>query len=187
MLFNKISVAAGVLFLALFSGNAIAQSDFYVLGAFGTTNSDVALGGMNYVDDNDSSFALGAGYAFSANFSVEAAYQDFGVQDGETDCPPDFFCLTIPLTTQADISGISLSLVGSVPLTDKLDAYGKIGFASWDIEFDGISAAFDDSGEDVLYGAGLRLSIDDHWKAFLEYQKLDLDLDTANVGLNYRF
>jgi hypothetical protein len=58
--------------------------------------------------------------------------------------------------------GISLSLIGSVPLTDSLDVYGKFGFISWDIGFNGFYSAFDNSGEDLLYGAGLRWSIDDH-------------------------
>ncbi len=37
---------AGALALALLSENAVAQSSFYVFGAFGNTDSDVALGGL---------------------------------------------------------------------------------------------------------------------------------------------
>ncbi len=187
MLINRLSIVAGVLVLAVFSDTASAQSDFYVFGAFGNTNSDVALGGLNLLDDDNSSYTLGAGYVVSPNFSLEAAYQDFGSHDGETDCPPDITCLIIPVSAQADLTGISLSLIGSIPLTDSLDVYGKVGFASWDVEFKGFSSAFDDSGEDLLYGAGLRWSIDDHWKVFAEYGKVELDFDTASIGVSYHF
>jgi OOP family OmpA-OmpF porin len=171
----------------LFSDTAVAQSGFYVYGSFGNTDTDVSLGGLNRVDDDNSSFALGAGYEFTRNISLEGAYLDFGSHDGETDCPPGFTCLVIPVSAQADLTGISLSLIGSIPLTDKLDVYGKLGFTSWDVDFEGISSAFDTSGEDLLYGAGLRWSIDDHWKVFAEYGSVELDLDSASVGVSYHF
>jgi opacity protein-like surface antigen len=185
MYINRLSIVAGVLVPILFCDTAVAQSDFYVFGSFGNTDADVSLGGLNRVDDNNGSYALGAGYALASNVSLEVAYQDFGSFNGETDCPPGFTCLVIPVSAQADLMGISLSLIGSVPLTDRLDVYGKVGFTSWNVDFKGISAAFDDSGEDFLYGAGLRWSINDHWKVFAEYGKQELDLDTASIGVSY--
>ncbi len=65
--------------------------------------------------------------------------------------------------------------------------FGKVGFVSWDIDFIGISSAFNASGEDLLFGAGLRWSIDDHWKVFAEYEKVELDLNTASIGVRYHF
>jgi OOP family OmpA-OmpF porin len=187
MFIKKLPIVAGGLVLALFSNTAVAQSSFYIFGAFGNTDSDVSLGGLNRVDDDSSSYALGVGYAFTPNVSLEAAYRDFGSHNGETDCPPDFTCLVIPVSTQADLTGISLSLIGSIPLTERLDVFGKVGFTSWNVDFEGISAAFDDSGEDFLYGAGLRWSIDDRWKVFAEYEKHDLDLDTVAIGVSFYF
>ena len=176
-----------VLLLNLSAQPAVAQSSVYVFGAFGNTDSDVALGGLNRVDDGSSSYALGAGYAFTRNISLEAAYHDFGSHNGQTDCPPGFACLVIPLLAEADMTGISLSLIGSFPLTDKLDVYGKFGFVSWDIDFKDISSAFDNSGEDLLFGLGLSWSIDDHWKVFTEYGKVELDFDTSSIGVRYHF
>ena len=187
MIINRLQVVAGVLLTAFLSGNASAQSDIYIFGAVGNTNSDIQLGGLNNIDDGDSSYSLGAGYAFTPNFSVELAYQDFGSHDAATDCPPGFTCLVIPVSTQADLTGIALNLVGSIPLTESLDAYGRVGMVSWDIEFDGISAAFDKSGEDIGYGVGLSWSIGDHWSVFGEYSRLDLDLDSTDIGVSYHF
>jgi opacity protein-like surface antigen len=184
---NRWSFAAGVLILALFSNAAIAQNEIYLFGALGNTNSDIALGSINRVDSDGGSYALGAGYAFNRHFSVEAAYTDFGSLTGETDCPPLYACLIIPVSAQADLTAVSLSAIVNFPITKKVAAYGKAGFASWDLGFGGISSAFDTSGEDVLYGAGLRWSISDRWKVFAEYGRLDLGLDTASAGLSYSF
>jgi len=189
MLNSKLSIVAGVLMLAILSDTAIAQSDFYVFGTFGNTSSDISFNAQNRIDGNNDSYALGAGYTVNRNFSLEVAYKDIDSQNAETDCPPDFACvgLVLPLLTKADLTAISLSVNGSIPLTDSLDVYGKVGFVSWDVDFEGISSAFDTSGEDLLYGAGLRWSIDDHWKVFAEYGRVELDLDTASIGVSYHF
>lgn len=187
MSFSRISLVAGVLLTTMLSGTAAAQGKFHVFGALGNASSDVALGGLNHVDDDSNSLKLGAGYAFTTNVSVELAYQDFNRHDGETDCPPGFACLVIPVSARADLTGVSLAVVGDVPLTDRLSGYGKIGFFSWDVKFEGISSAFDDSGEDLLYGAGLKWRIDDRWKVFAEYERIELDLDTAQIGVSYDF
>lgn len=187
MLIKKLPVLAGVLFVTLLCDTTVAQGNFYVHGSFGNSDTDVSLGGLNRINDDDRYYALGAGYAISSNVSIEAAYRNFGTHNSETDCPPDFTCLVIPVSTRADLKGISLSLIGSVPLTETLDVFGKVGFTSWDIEFEGISAAFDDSGEDALYGVGLRWSIDDKWKIFAEYEKHNLDVDNAAIGVSFHF
>ncbi len=184
---KKFAVAIMVLIVALFSEVAAAQSGFYVYGAFGNTDSEITLGGLNRVVDDNSSYAIGAGYAFNRNISLEGAYLNFGSHFGETDCPSGFSCLVVPVSAGADLTGISLSLIGSLELTAGLDVYGKVGFVSWDIDFSDISSAFNASGEDLLYGAGLRWSIDDHWKVFAEYAKVELDLNTASIGVRYHF
>jgi len=186
---NKLSIVAGVLMLAMLSDTAIAQSDFYVFGTFGNTNSDISFNAQNRIDGDNDSYALGAGYTVNRNFSLEAAYQDFGSQNATTTCPPGFSCvgLVLPLLTKADLTAYSLSVIGSIPLTDRFDVFGQVGIASWDVDFKGISSAFDTSGEDLLYGAGLRWSIDDHWKVSAEYGKVDLGFDTAGIGVSYHF
>ena len=184
---NRLSLVSGLLLATLFAGTATAQSNAYVFGAIGNTDSDIALGGLNRVDDDNSSYKLGAGYTFTPHLSLEIAYQDFDRHSGETDCPPGFACLVIPVAARADLTGVSLAVVGSVPLLDKLSAYGKLGILRWDVKFEGFSSAFDDSGEDLLYGAGLKWSIDDRWNVFAEYEGVDLDADTLQVGVSFHF
>ena len=50
MLNNKLSIVTGVLMLAMLSDTAIAQSDFYVFGTFGNTNSDISFNAQNRID-----------------------------------------------------------------------------------------------------------------------------------------
>jgi opacity protein-like surface antigen len=85
------------------------------------------------------------------------------------------------------LTAYSLSVIGSIPLTDRFDVFGQVGIASWDVDFKGISSAFDASGEDLLYGAGLRWSMDDHWMVSVEYEKVELGFDTAGIGVSYHF
>jgi hypothetical protein len=33
----------------------------------------------------------------------------------------------------------------------------------------------------------LRWSVANHWDLFAEYERVDLDLDTASIGVSYRF
>ncbi len=187
MLINRLSIVAGVLVLALISDTAVAQSGFYIFGDVGNTDFDISFNAQNRIDGDTDSYAFGAGYTVNRNFSLEAAYQDFGSQNATTDCPPGFACagLVVPLLTKADLTAYSLSVIGSIPLTDKLDVYGQVGIASWDVNYKGISSVFDTSGEDLLYGAGLRWTIVDNWKVLVEYEKFELGFDTASIGVSY--
>jgi OOP family OmpA-OmpF porin len=189
VLTNRLSIVACVLGLTILADTAIAQSGFYAFGSFGTTDFDISFSTLARVDGNDDNYKLGAGYVVNRNLSLEVAYHDFGNQNARTDCPPDFACvaLLLPLRTRADSTAYSLSVIGSIPVTERFDVFGKVGIAGWDVGFEGISSVFDTSGEDLLYGAGLRWSINDHWKVFAEYEKIELGVDTAGIGVSYHF
>ena len=189
MLNNPLRIIVGTVVLAILSDAAIAEGNFYVSGAMGNADADISLNAQNRVYGDDDGYTLGGGYTFNQNLSLEVAYKDFGRQSAATDCPPDFACvaLVIPLTTTADLKAISVSLIGSIPLTEKFELFGEVGIASWDVDYEGISSAFNTSGEDLLYGAGVRWAINDNWKVFVEYGKIDLDFETAGVGMSYHF
>lgn len=180
-------------FLSLFSGAAVAQSDFYLFGSIGNSNADGVVGippadpfGLSRVDDRDSrNFTVGGGYEFNEHIALEAAYQDFG--SFKTTCQGPI-CSLVLLTSQPEVAAaaLSVSFVGSLRINDRLDGYGRLGLTSW--EFDGSSAyTFDGSREDLHYGVGLRWSFDDSWKIFGEYARVDLDVDAVSVGVRYGF
>ena len=87
MVINKIFVFAGVLILAMLSDTANAESDFYVFGTFGNTNSDISFNTQNRVSGDINSYAVGAGYAVNRNFSLELSYEGSDSQDAETPSP----------------------------------------------------------------------------------------------------
>jgi hypothetical protein len=181
------SPVLALVLLALSAGSAAGDNGFYVFGAAGTAGSSSAYDIFNAVDDSDSGVSVGAGYAVSRHFSVEAAYLDLGTHRGETDCPPDLLCLIVPAPARADLTGYSVSLIGSLPLGERWAFYGKAGLASWDIEFHGFASVFDRSNDDLLLAAGLRWSANDRWKLFAEYSSADDELSFAGVGASYRF
>jgi hypothetical protein len=185
--FRIIKVLAVILIANLIVTAAAAEGRSYVFGSVATTRSDVALGGLNGVDDDSGSYSLGFGILMTDNFSVEAAWADYGTHAGQTNCPPDIACVTVPLSSDAELKGVSLSLLGSLPLSATWKAYARLGFLSWDVDYEGLSAAFDASDENLLYGIGLRWSLSERWKYFVEYQRVNLDLETASIGVSYHF
>ena len=189
MLNRKLIVCVGVLTLIVLSNTAVAQGDFYVLGSLGNTDIDVSFKAEYQIAGGRGSYKLGAGYAFNRYLSLEAAYSDFGNEHARTDCPPGLVCaeMLFPIRTTADSKAYSFSAIGGIPLTDRFDVYGKIGVASWDIDFAGSSSVFDASGEDLFYGAGVRWSLDRQWRIFAEFNKVEIGLDTAGIGVNYHF
>jgi OOP family OmpA-OmpF porin len=173
--------------LALLSGSASAENGFYAFGIAGTSRVDTTYDIFNSVDDDQTGFSVGVGFALNQNFSIEAAYLDFGTHRAQTDCPPDLLCLVVPAPARADLSGYSVSLIGSIPLGERWALYGKAGLASWDIQYRGLASAFDRSNNDLLLGAGLQWTWNDRWKLFAEYFGADDELGFAGLGARYRF
>jgi len=168
---------------------AHAQSDFYVFGAAGDSDvniaTDLGIWHLHRVADDGSSFTFGGGYQINGHFSLEGAYQNFGSRRGQTECRPDAICTFVITATEADFAALSISIVGSLRINDRLSGFGRLGLTRW--KSDVSSAIFDDSGQDLHYGTGLRWSFDEHWNLFAEYTRLDLDLETVGLGIKYDF
>jgi hypothetical protein len=45
----------------------------------------------------------------------------------------------------------------------------------------------DDSGEDLIYGAGLQWYVSDRWSLQVFYEHVDLDIESAKLGAEFRF
>ena len=150
-----------------------ADDSWYV----GTAISQTAVDESG-IDDDDTGGKIYGGYRFNEYFSIEGSYYDFG-DNGEDN-------------NELGIDGVGLAAVGSIPLSDKVLIFGKIGIHAWDADISGpIEGQFnDDSDEDVFYGVGLAYELNAHWniRGELErYEVDDFDLDVASVGLTYNF
>lgn len=172
MKFNK-SLMVILLFGSMSSGAFAA--DNYIGGAYGTTDADA--GGF---DDSDTIKVFG-GQRFGS-FGYEIGYHDF-----------DRFDLTgSPTGVHITGSAIEVAGMGYLPLSTRVDLFGKAGLAAWDLERNsnaGTIAA--DDGIDLTYGLGIQFKPVESMSLRLEYQVIQdasgSDLSSTMLGAAYHF
>ena len=112
------------------------------------------------------------------------------------ECPPAVcFAFIQPAPVQVDISGWSARLTGSLPLGSRFAAFASVGVVGWDASTDAIVTLpdgsrvddLDDSGEDLVYGAGLQWHVSDRWSLQAFYEHVDLDIESGKLGATFRF
>lgn len=107
-------------FAALTLSTGIAAADGFSIGLSAVrADIDVNEPGLN-VNGEASGMRLFGLYEFNDNFAIEAGISSF-------DRPND---ASIPATSEAEHESFDMFAVGTLPLTEKLDVYGKAGFVS---------------------------------------------------------
>lgn len=158
---------------------AYADSGFFVGGAYGDLNFD-ADAGSNF-DQDSAPYKIMAGYIFDMpvfDIAIEAAYNDFGSQDGDV--------LLVP--ADVDATGLSAFVVGGVDF-GMFGIFAKLGMVSWDADLDIGGLRDSEDGTDPAYGVGARLMFSS-LEARLEYELFDfddVDVDMVSLGLIWRF
>lgn len=128
--------------LALSSGIALAEGNWYVGGSAGRASVDDqhvdrdiatllrddygATSVHSSSDDTDTSYKLFAGYRFNKNFAVEGGYADFGrfkASGGGIIGTP------IEVKGKIDSYAVFVDAVGLLPLNDRFSLFGKAGAA----------------------------------------------------------
>jgi len=160
------------------------SSGVYLSGSYGGYKSH----GGEFDDKNDL-FGVGLGYQFNQFFGLEAEYIDFG-NFGDDD-------------VDGKLKGISLGLMGRLPLTDTFGVYAKAGaFASsFDVDAFDESETYDEVNPFV--GAGVDFRVTEQLTAFAEYNRYNVDIDeddfngqvtndgpdfdTGRVGMRFQF
>ena len=169
-----------------------AQADvapgFYVGAGFGTTEiSEESIEDFT-ADDSDTGLKVFGGYSFNEYFAIEASYFDFGEASGTIEDPflGDF-------DFAVGITGINAAAVARIPVAEMFALFGKVGFASYDLEFDvslgDISGSDSESETDMVYGGGAALSFG-AFEVRAEYEVLNVeDGDVNMISLTgaYRF
>jgi hypothetical protein len=173
---------------------ALAQPGWYVGAGLGQGYSTIFQSGIQGVepanyDRHDSVYTIRGGYRFGPALAVEAAYQDLGE-----------YTLTVnggdAVTTQrARAKSYGVSVVAIAPW-DRLDIYGRIGYARTELEQSGSSsgptnvfiASSSGRTSEAVGAVGLRWWAVPNVGLFAEYQKHDkLEVDSWFAGLDYRF
>lgn len=139
-------------------------------------------------DDSDTAFRIFGGWQFNDNFGLEAGYVDGGTAS-ET--------LVIEGTDvdfDIDVTGIDLMLRGVLPVGESFFAFAQAGVIFWDADFKasalGVSESDSDSGEDLVYGAGIGFNLGDNAGVRVEYMIYDIseaDVDSILASIFWKF
>ncbi len=147
--------------------------------------------------DDDVAAKMFGGYQFNRNFALEAGYFDLGKFNYSVN--------TVPAALQqgkAKISGLSIDLVGTLPLQDNLSAFARVGINNARIaqrfSNPAMGAGFadhKDRGAHEDYGVGLQFAVNDRFTVRAELERYRLDhnsvtkdsVDTLSLSVVYRF
>lgn len=174
-----------------------------VLGAAAPVRADVYLGGsigsslievreeIDFedevedfdIDDDDFGWKAYAGVDVLPWLAVEGGFVDFGeVEEAGTD-----------VTVRSNLDGWDAFAVGKIPL-GIVDLFAKVGLISYDLDVDFDADDFDEgfssSGEDLAYGAGVAVRLD-NVGVRAEVERFDIDdvdeLYLLSIGAELRF
>jgi len=185
---NKRSVATAILF-ALGAAPVVAadnESGLYVGAGAGRFNVEIddvedVTDTIGSFDADDTTFKAFAGWRFNPYLGVELDYIDLGNPEDVID----------GRRVSADVNGFAPYLVGTLPI-GPVELFAKAGYLFYDVKVDVDDLDIqDDSNEDLVYGAGIGLTMFEHLHARLEYEVIDIgDVDDANalwVSAAWRF
>lgn len=149
-------------------------------------------------DDRDRGYKIFGGYQINKNFALEGGYFDLGKFG--------FTATTVPAGTLSGnirIKGLNLDVVGTLPITEKFSAFGRIGanYAEAKDSFTGTGAVSvlnpNPSKRDtnLKVGLGLQYAFTESLALRAEVERYRIndavgnkgDVDLVSVGLVYRF
>jgi len=127
---------------------------YYFGGTIGTSDGKSYCEGSSNCEDSDTAWKLFGGYKVTNNLSAEAAYVNLGDLHKKN--------------SNSDVSAVTLNAVGSMPVSDKFEVFGKVGAMRWssDNSNDG-----SESGFGVTYGVGAKMQMSETTKLRAEWEK----------------
>ncbi len=96
------------------------------------------------------------------------------------------------IPTSVELDGFGANLVGTIPLGNGFELFGKLGFLAWDGTATVGVASEDQSDTDLTYGLGAayffneQVGIQGEWE-FVNFDQDNMDADMLSVGLQVRF
>jgi opacity protein-like surface antigen len=165
--------------LVLGSAPVLAENDrgLYIgagVGQFNVEIDDIEDVGetVGSFDSDDTTFKVFAGWRFNQFIGIEVDYIDLGAPEDTVN----------DLRVKAEINGIAPYLIGTIPL-GPVELFAKVGYYFYDVKINAESiGTLDDSSEDLVYGAGVGITLFDHLHARLEYEIIDVsEVDDANA------
>lgn len=164
----------GLALLGMLAGaTAVAdtQPGFYVGAGLGQATIEVDDTGFgDGFDAHDAAFKVFAGYNLNQYFAGELTYFDGGEADQSFG----------PGTAEIGTDGLTLSVLGRLPLGEVFSIFGRIGFASYDVGGNGrVDNRFivSDSGSDEAlssYGIGGTFNLGPSFELRAEYEAINI-------------
>jgi len=156
------------------SGGDLFSKGYYLGGAMGQSEAGSYCNGASSCEDNDSAWKVFGGMQVMDKIGVEAAYLNLGDirKDGQN----------------SDVSAFAAYGTGTLPVTEKFDAFAKVGGAYWNSEnTDGKKSGFG-----IAYGLGAKMSLNETTKIRAEWEKIegvdtsateDTDVNMLSIGV----
>lgn len=156
------------------SGGNNVSNPFYFGGTIGPSDGSSYCSGASNCEDSDTAWKLFGGYRLSERLSAEGAYVSLGDlhKGGEN----------------SDISAFTANAVGTMPVTEKFDIFGKLGVMRWSSD----NTDEDESGFGVTYGLGAKMRLNETTSLRAEWEKFpgietsssdDTDVNMLSVGV----
>ena len=123
--------------------------------------------------DGDNAKKIFAGWRFNRFVAVQADFVDFGEASG---------FVSPSVSGTSDVEGIAPSVVGTLPL-GPVELFGRVGMMFYEVDLNLTGGRFiDESGEDLVWGAGVGIDIGERLNLRLEYEEIDIaELDEADA------
>ena len=182
------------LFVALILASALAQAQdggFYLGGALGQSKfKDWCSGASSTTffvscNDTDTAWKLLGGYRFNRYVGVEGSYIDWG----EVTATVSASGTVVDVTARQHSYG--LAAVGTLPIGEHFELFGKAGFLKTEQETRRINpnpSTFDRKFSELHYGLGAKYAFTRNWALRGEWENTEkLKVEMLSIGVEYRF
>ncbi len=144
------------------SSGDLFNKGYYLGGAIGQSEATTYCNGASGCEDSDSAWKIFGGYKILDKVSIEGTYLNLGDirKDGQN----------------SDVSAFAAYGVGTLPVTERFDAFAKIGGAYWKSE----NTDGSQSGFGLAYGVGAKMTLNETTKIRAEWEKVT-DVDTSGT------
>ena len=140
------------------NGGPGGLNQYYFGGTIGASDASGYCSGSAGCEDGDTAWKLFGGYKISKNLSAEAAYVNLG----------DIHKTTGAGTENSDVTALTATAVGTMPINEQFEVFGKLGAMRWSSD----NTSGDEDGFGVTYGLGAKMSLNETTKLRAEWEKL---------------
>lgn len=191
----KLAAVLATLAVAAVAPAAYSQDEsrgFYLGGGVGQFNAqiddvDQVDETIDDWDEDDTAYKFFGGYRLNNFLAIELDYINLGEPSGAV----------VPgRNVDASIDGFAPYVVGTIPLGNWFEVYGRLGYYFYDASL-GVEdeldnrVEFDEESEDLVYGAGVGARIGERLNVRLEYERFDLqgvdDADSLWLTAAWKF